>query len=71
MFIIAVEKENGFLKITMNDEFARQCINAGNARKFQNKEMFWVEPATGKHSANVSNETAAAAIAYFTAQEEA
>ena len=68
--IIAVKKNNGFLKVDLDNEFLRELINEGTARPFQNKEMFWVEPETGEHSANVSDETAAVAIAYFAAQEE-
>ena len=68
--IIAVEKKVGFLKVDRNNEVLRELIDAGAARPFQGKEMFWVEE-DGTHSQNISDELAARALAFFAAQKEA
>lgn len=68
--IIAVENSKGFLKIDRDNIVTQSIIDQGNARRFQGQEMFWVE-SDGSHSRNISNETAARALAFFAAQEEA
>lgn len=67
--IIAVEKKDGFFKIDCDNIVTQTVIDQGNARRFQGKEMFWVE-SDGSHSRNISNELAAEAIAFFAAQEK-
>lgn len=75
---IRVENANRFATVCVEDAFLIECIDARNARRFQDKEMFWVDETTRfaetigndvvwhyVHSDNIDNATADAFVKHY------